>query len=79
MACDSLKQVFAFYAFVATVLFSMPKKSNKVGRPPRSGGMTMISISLQQSLVAKIDKMAEAENRNRSNFIANVMEKLASK
>ncbi len=34
----------------------------------------MISISVAESLVAKIDAMAAAERRNRSNFIANVME-----
>ncbi|MGF1483150.1 MAG: CopG family ribbon-helix-helix protein [Opitutales bacterium] len=32
--------------------------------------MTQISISLPSDLVAKIDQMADAENRNRSNFIA---------
>ncbi len=40
--------------------------------------MTQISISLPESLIAKIDKMAEAENRNRSNFIANVMGSLSA-
>ena len=29
-----------------------------------------ISISLPKALVAQIDKMAKAENRNRSNFVA---------
>ena len=29
-----------------------------------------ISISLPKTLVAQIDKMAAAENRNRSNFVA---------
>ncbi|MGF1448985.1 MAG: CopG family ribbon-helix-helix protein [Opitutales bacterium] len=32
--------------------------------------MTQISISLPSDLVSKIDEMADAENRNRSNFIA---------
>jgi metal-responsive CopG/Arc/MetJ family transcriptional regulator len=37
----------------------------------RAPGMTQISISLPSDLVAKIDELADAENRNRSNFIAN--------
>ena len=40
-------------------------------------GMTQISISLPQSLVEQIDKMAENDNRNRSNFIANTLQNLA--
>lgn len=39
--------------------------------------MTQISISLPEGLVGKIDEMADGENRNRSNFIANVLEHLA--
>lgn len=39
--------------------------------------MTQISISLPQTLVAQIDKMAEVDNRNRSNFIANTLQNLA--
>lgn len=41
--------------------------------------MTQISISLPRELVAQIDKMAEADNRNRSNFIANTLRKMAEK
>ena len=43
------------------------KKKKTYSRAP---GMTQISISLPQDLVAQIDKLAEAENRNRSNYIA---------
>jgi len=39
--------------------------------------MTQISISLPEGLVGKIDEMADAENRNRSNFIATVLESLS--
>lgn len=38
--------------------------------------MTQISISLPDGLVAQIDEMAAADNRNRSNFIANEMQKI---
>ena len=38
--------------------------------------ITQISISLPDNLVATVDKMAAAENRNRSNFITNEMRKL---
>ena len=41
--------------------------------------MTQISISLPRELVAQIDKMAEADNRNRSNFIANTLRKMTEK
>ena len=34
--------------------------------------MTQISISLPETLVKLIDQMAAAENRNRSNYTANV-------
>ena len=40
-------------------------------------GMTQISISLPTYLVEQIDRMAAADNRNRSNFIANVLANLA--
>lgn len=36
-----------------------------------------ISISISEDLVKLIDKMAAEENRNRSNFIANAIIKLA--
>ncbi len=51
-----------------------------MGRKKGSGklaGMTQISISLPQSLVEQIDKMAELDNRNRSNFIANTLQNMA--
>ena len=56
----------------------MAKKSKKT-KSPRAPGMTQISISIPASLVGKIDAMADAENRNRSNFIANVLTGLAKK
>lgn len=40
-------------------------------------GKTQISISLPLNLVTKIDRLADVENRNRSNFIATQLEKLA--
>lgn len=40
-------------------------------------GKTQISISLPLNLVAKIDRLADLENRNRSNFIATQLEELA--
>lgn len=43
----------------------------------KKSDMTQISISVPNALVEKIDKMAAAENRNRSNFIANTLAKLA--
>ncbi|MEO0793714.1 MAG: ribbon-helix-helix protein, CopG family [Verrucomicrobiota bacterium] len=51
----------------------MAKKQTH-GRAP---GKTQISISLPQSLVDKIDRLAATENRNRSNFIATHLEELA--
>ena len=51
----------------------MARKENH-GRAP---GKTQISISLPQDLVEKIDQLADAENRNRSNFIATHLERLA--
>ena len=56
----------------------MAKKTRKPRQSARAEGMTQISISLPESLIAKIDQMAEAENRNRSNFIANVMGALSN-
>ena len=52
----------------------MAKKRKVRARAP---GMTQISISLPEGLVGKIDEMADGENRNRSNFIATVLEDLA--
>lgn len=40
----------------------------------RSPDQTQISISLPRTLVERIDKAATAENRNRSNFIATVLQ-----
>jgi len=59
----------------------MKTENKKRGRPAtktRADGMTQISISLATKLVEQIDKMAEAENRNRSNFIANTLQNLAN-
>ena len=53
----------------------MPKKSISSKPGTRAKGMTQISISIPEGLVAKIDAMANAENRNRSNFISNEMVK----
>ena len=39
----------------------------------RAPGKTQISISIPSSLVERIDRLADAENRNRSNFIANAL------
>ena len=49
------------------------------GKMQNAVKMTQISISLPRELVAQIDKMAEADNRNRSNFIANTLRKMAEK
>jgi metal-responsive CopG/Arc/MetJ family transcriptional regulator len=57
----------------------MAKKSKKTRPGARAKGMTQISISLPEGLVGKIDAMADAENRNRSNFIANTLQALATK
>jgi len=56
----------------------MAKKYKKT-KSPRAPGETQISISLPVGLVGKIDAMADAENRNRSNFIANVLQEMAKK
>ena len=56
----------------------MAKKSKKT-KSPRAPGETQISISLPVGLVGKIDAMSDAENRNRSNFIANVLQEMAKK
>ena len=56
----------------------MPKKSKK-SSSAQTKGVTQISISLAASLVEKVDKMAHAENRNRSNFIANTLQALSEK
>lgn len=45
----------------------------------KESNMTQISISLPKELVEQIDKMAEADNRNRSNFIAHTLENLVKR
>ncbi|QYY36926.1 ribbon-helix-helix domain-containing protein [Ruficoccus sp. ZRK36] len=52
----------------------MAQRKQNHGRAP---GKTQISISLPQNLVERIDKLADEENRNRSNFIATHLERLA--
>ena len=42
----------------------------------RAKGQTQISISIPVRLVKKVEKLANAAHRNRSNFIANVLEEL---
>lgn len=54
----------------------MARTKKKVAKKDQ---LTQISISLPTSLVNKIDKMADGENRNRSNFISNTLEELAKK
>lgn len=49
------------------------------GKKQNVVAMTQISISLPRELVAQIDKMAAVDNRNRSNFIANTLRKMAEK
>ena len=48
----------------------MKKKYDKTG-------LVQISVSMPGRLADKIAKMAAAENRNRSNYIANAMERLS--
>lgn len=47
------------------------------GKSKGAVDMVQISISLPRDLVKKIDEMAAADNRNRSNFISNVFRKFA--
>lgn len=47
------------------------------GKSKGAVDMVQISISLPRELVKKIDEMAAADNRNRSNFISNVFRKFA--
>ncbi|WP_269537087.1 ribbon-helix-helix domain-containing protein [Cerasicoccus fimbriatus] len=44
----------------------------------RAPGKTQISISLPIDLIEKVDKLAAAQNRNRSNFIATALENLTN-
>lgn len=48
-------------------------KENKKSHS-RANGMTQISISLPESLVEKIDRMAGRQKRSRSNYIAYVID-----
>jgi metal-responsive CopG/Arc/MetJ family transcriptional regulator len=43
----------------------------------RAPGMTQITVSLPSDLVTRVDAVAGAENRTRSNFIATQLEALA--
>ena len=47
------------------------------GKSNNAVDMVQISISLPRELVKKIDEMATADNRTRSNFISNVFRKIA--
>ncbi|MGF1453678.1 MAG: ribbon-helix-helix protein, CopG family [Opitutales bacterium] len=49
---------------------SKPKKATKKTTDPRR---TQISISVPEDLIREIDALAKAENRNRSNYICNVL------
>lgn len=49
------------------------KVATSNGRAP---GQTQISISLPVELIAEIDKLAKAENRNRSNYITTHLERV---
>lgn len=54
------------------------KAAAKVATHQRAPGKTQISISLPEDLVSKIDKLAAADNRNRSNFIATALEAICA-
>lgn len=54
------------------------KTAAKKASQQRAQGKTQISISLPEELVSKIDKLAAAENRNRSNFIATALEAICA-
>lgn len=57
---------------------SSKKRVVKKAAHGRAAGKTQISISLPQDLVEKIDVLAAAENRNRSNYITTVLERLTA-
>ncbi len=40
----------------------------------RAAGMTQISISMSKDLMERIERAAVSDNRNRSNFITNVLQ-----
>ena len=46
-------------------------------KKPNAPKVVQISISLPSALVAQIDQMATADNRNRSNFISNTLRRIA--
>ncbi len=46
-------------------------------KKPNAPKVVQISISLPSELVAQIDQMAAADNRNRSNFISNSLRRIA--
>ena len=46
-------------------------------KKPNAPKLTQISISLPRELIAQIDQMAAADNRNRSNFIASTLRRIA--
>lgn len=48
-----------------------------MSRPKSQQKMVQISISLSHELIEQIEQMAAADNRNRSNFIANTLRKVA--
>lgn len=54
------------------------KKKAKKAAVARATGKTQISISLPQTLVERIDVLAAAENRNRSNYITTALERLTA-
>lgn len=49
-----------------------PRKERKL-----SETRTQISMSLPVCMLKKLDKMADMENRNRSNFVLNLIEQAA--
>ncbi len=69
--------MFVFAGANLTMTHTMANKTKKTRRAARAKGMTQISLSMPSDLVARIDKMADAENRNRSNFIAKTMAALS--
>lgn len=52
------------------------KKAAKKRKKTAEVGKTQISISLPIKLINKIDQLADEENRNRSNYIANVLREI---
>ena len=48
-----------------------------MSRPKSQQKMVQISISLSRELIEQIEQMAAEDNRNRSNFIATTLRKVA--